>query len=83
MLVMISWKRWQRSLAINGDKMSIHYEEFIEQAIEELKEAREYSRKYGRDASARKFAKILTREIKRLQKLYGEAEKENIRSIGY
>jgi len=63
--------------------MSIHYEYFIEQAIEELKEARGYSRKYRRVASARKFTKILTKEIKRLQKLYEEADKENTRSIGY
>ena len=63
--------------------MSIHYENFIRQAIEELKEAREYSRKYKRIASARRFTKILTKEIKRLQKLYKEADKENIRSVGY
>jgi|GEM_PF-4969966 len=63
--------------------MSIHYEYFIEQAIEELKEAREYSRKYRRVASARRFTKMLTREIKRLQKLYKEADIEGIRSIGY
>ena len=63
--------------------MSINYEYFIAQAIEELKEAREYSRKYRRVASARRFTKMLTKEIKRLQKLYGEAELENIRSIGY
>jgi len=64
-------------------EMSIHYEYFIEQAIEELKEAREYSRKYRRVASARRFTKMLTREIKRLQKLYKEADIEGIRSIGY
>jgi len=63
--------------------MSIHYEIFIGQAIEELEEARKYSRKYRRVASARRFTKMLTKEIKRLQKLYEEADKENTRSIGY
>ena len=63
--------------------MSIHYENFIGRAIEELEKAKGYSRKYRRVASARKFTKMLTKEIKRLQKLYGEAELENIRSIGY
>ena len=63
--------------------MSIHYEDYIGQAIDALEAAREYSRKYKRVASAREFTKMLTKEIKRLQKLYEEADKENIRSIGY
>jgi len=63
--------------------MSIHYENFIWQAIEELEKAKEYSHQYRRVASARRFAKVLSKEIKRLHKLYEEAEKENIRSIGY
>jgi len=63
--------------------MSIHYEDYIRQAIKEIEEAREYSRKYRRVASARRFTKMLTKEIKRLQKLYEEADRENIRSVGY